>query len=376
MERDLLIPEFLQEDADTIHERMLEKAPPNVSTIEGDFYWDNTRPTAEEKASLMQVQLQNMLRLAFPQTSYGVWLEYLGECKGVFKNPPTKSIGVIKVIGKKGTNIYKDKLIGTVATDDSESVVFKFTENKAIDETGVAHVKAECIKAGTIGNVLKNTITVLIDRINGIESICNEEGFTGGTDLEDEEHYRERVLEEYKNEATSGNNEHYKKWAKEVDGVGYAYVIDEWNGPGTVKVLILDKNNKPATRELIDKVQNYIYEIVPKEENRGGKAPIGAIATIDTPITLVIDIKANFKFKEDFNSEIVLNSLKENLSKYLSGIPIGGTILYTAIHTIVGSMILTGEGIEDFKNLTVNGITENIKLIDQVAVIGEVTNIQ
>ncbi|EPS50134.1 phage-like element PBSX protein xkdT [Clostridium botulinum A1 str. CFSAN002368] len=26
MERDLLIPEFLQEDADTIHERMLEKS--------------------------------------------------------------------------------------------------------------------------------------------------------------------------------------------------------------------------------------------------------------------------------------------------------------------------------------------------------------
>lgn len=123
-------------------------------------------------------------------------------------------------------------------------------------------------------------------------------------------------------------------------------------------------------------MQNYIYKIVPKEENRGGKAPIGAIVTIDTPVTLIIDIKANFKFKEGFNSEIVLNSLKENLSKYLSGISIGGTILYNAIHTIVGSMILTGEGIEDFKNLTVNGITENIKLIDQVAVIGEVTNIQ
>lgn len=39
-------------------------------------------------------------------------------------------------------------------------------------------------------------------------------------------------------------------------------------------------------------------------------------------------------------------------------------------------MILTGEGIEDFENLTVNDATENIKLIDQVAVIGEVTNIQ
>lgn len=373
MERYVSIPEFLNETADDIHERMLAKAPLDVSTIEGDFFWDTTRPTAEEKAELVQLKLQNILRLAFPQTSYGKYLEFLGECKGVFKNPPTKSMGVIKVIGREGTKIYKDKLISTVSTDELESVVFKFIENKIINETGIAYVKAECIKSGTIGNVLKNTVTVLMDPINGIESITNEENFTGGTDLEDEEHYRERILEEYKNEATSGNEEHYKKWAKEVDGVGFADVKSEWNGSGTVKVLILDKNNKTATKELIDKVQNYI---APREQNRGGKAPLGAIVTVDTPSTVKINIKAKFNFKSGFSEEDVLDNLKVKISSYLSTISIGGTIVYNAIQTILGSFILTGEGIDDFINLTVNESTSNIKLIDQVAVIGEVINIK
>ncbi|WP_206152097.1 baseplate J/gp47 family protein [Clostridium cochlearium] len=375
MQRDLPIPEFLNETADDIHERMLEKAPPNVSTIEGDFFWDNTRPAAEEKAELIQMKLQNVLRLAFPQTSYGIWLEYLGECKGVFKNPPTKSIGPIKVKGKPGTVIEKGKIVGTPATGEKESIEFEFTETKVIDETGITYVNSKCLKEGTIGNVLPNTITVLITPINGVESITNEEAFSGGTDIEDEEHFRERVMEAEQEEQLSGADSDYIRWAKEVPGVGYAYVISEWNGPGTVKVLILDKNGQIANKELIDAVQKYIAPIVPKGQNRGGKAPVGAIVTIATPSVLSINIKAKFKFMEEYNSKDILTKLKDKINKYLSTIDIGGTVLYKAIDTIIGSMLLEKQGIKDYSDLTVNGGTSNIKLVDQVAIVGEVKNI-
>lgn len=375
MKRDLPIPDFLKEDADTIHERMLEKAPPGVSTIEGDFYWDNTRPTAEEKSELVQMKLQNVLRLAFTQTSYGLWLEYNGECAGVFKNLPTKSTGVMKIKGKPGTVIEKSKIVGTPATEDKESIEFEFTETKVIDETEITYINAKCLKEGTIGNALPNTITVLISNITGVESITNEEDFKGGTDIEDEEHFRERVMEAEKEEQLSGADSDYKRWAKEVPGVGYAYPVPEWNGPGTVKVLILDKNGQTANKELIDAVQKYIAPIVPKGQNRGGKAPVGAIVTITTPSILNINILASFEFEEEFSSTDILNNLKDKINKYLSGIDIGGTVLYKAIDTIIGSAILEKQGIKDYTNLTINEGTSNIKLVDQVAIVGEVKNI-
>ena len=40
------VPDFLNEDVDTIHARMLSKAPPDVNIIEGDFFWSLTRPVA------------------------------------------------------------------------------------------------------------------------------------------------------------------------------------------------------------------------------------------------------------------------------------------------------------------------------------------
>ena len=375
MKRNLPIPECLEEDENKIHERMLEKAPPGVSTIEGDFFWDTTRPIAEEKAHI-NTRLFDILKLAFPQTSEGIYLEYLGEERNVFKNPATYSTGIITVKGKPGVTIEKGRLVGTIATDEKPSIEFEFTETKSINDTGSVCISAKCTEKGIVGNVEPNNITIAISPINGVESITNEENFKGGTEIEDEEHFRERVINAEKEDKLSGADSDYVAWAKEVDGVGYAYTISEWNGPGTVKVLILDKNRQPATKDLIDDVQKYIAPIVPKGQNRKGKAPTGAIVTIATSETLNVKIKAKFNFKEGFNRENVLNDLKIKLNNYLANIDIGGTIVYNAIHTIIGSIILTGDGLEDFSNLTVNDVQENIKLIDQVAVVTEVINIE
>ncbi|HBF8910384.1 TPA: baseplate J/gp47 family protein [Clostridioides difficile] len=374
MERELPIPVFLTEDEDSVHERMLSNFQ-DVSTLEGDFIYDATRPTAEQIAELKQLGLQNNLRIAFPQTSYGEYLEWLGECKGVFKNQPTKSVGMVTFNGAQGTIITKGTIVTTIATDEKQSIEFELLETKTIGENETIDIKAECRVAGIIGNVSKGSVAVLLGSINGIKSVTNKEDFKGGTDIEDEEHFRERVLVAEQEDKLSGASSDYIHWAKEVNGVGYAYVVPEWAGAGTVKVLILDKNRKAATQELIDKVQEYIYPLnISEGENRDGKAPIGALVTVVTPDTLLINVKASFIFSNGFSEETVLNNLKTKIDKYLDKIDLGGTVSYNAIQAIVGSMMLTDEGIEDFSNLTINDVKENIKLQDQVVGIGEIVN--
>lgn len=374
MERELPIPVFLTEDEDSVHERMLSNFQ-DASTLEGDFIYDATRPTAEEITQLKQLGLQNNLKIAFPQTSYGTYLEWLGECKGVFKNQPTKSVGMVTFTGVQGTIITKGTILTTIATDEKQSIEFELLETKAIEGNETVDIKTECREAGTIGNVSKDSISVLLGSISGIKSVTNKEDFKGGTDIEDEEHFRERVLIAEQEDKLSGASSDYIRWAKEVDGVGYAYVVPEWAGAGTVKVLILDKNRKAATQELIDKVQEYIYPLnISEGENRDGKAPIGALVTVVTPETLLINVKASFVFSNGFSQETVLNILKNKIDKYLDKIDIGGTVSYNAIYSLTGSMMLADEGIQDFSNLTINDGTTNIILNDQVVGIGEIIN--
>ena len=76
-------------------------------------------------------------------------------------------------------------------------------------------VKVECIEAGTIGNVAANTITIPDKPIPGITSITNPDPMTGGTEEEDDESFRERVLAAY-DESLSGADSDYIEWAKRV----------------------------------------------------------------------------------------------------------------------------------------------------------------
>ena len=368
----ILIPDFLNEDADTIHERMLGKAPSNVSTIEGDIFWDTTRPSAEEKAKLKNIDMQELLRQANPQTATGKYLEYIGESHLVYKNLPTKSSGILTIEGFENTQIKIRTKICTPATDEEKSIEFETTEEIYINSSGMTQVPCICLTAGIIGNVQPNSITVLYKPINGVTKITNTEDFKGGTDIEEEEHYRDRVLEAEREDKLSGADSDYERWAKEVDGVGYAYVIEEWDGPGTVKILILDKNGQTATPELIKAVKDYIYPDKKEGQNRGGKAPVGATVTIDTPNILLFNIKAKYIFTEGFSKELVLADLKADIVSYLKKIKINGLVIYNSIHTIIGNYIVTAKGIDDFSNLTINGGSSNIKLIDQVAAIGDV----
>lgn len=367
--KNLELPDFINESADSIHARMLQQAPAGVSAVEGDFFWDATRPTAEEQERLVGLKMANILKLVFPQTSYEQYLEYLGECRGVFKNPATNATGVLKITGEASTYIKKNSIFSSIATEDIEAIEYITLEECYIGDNGEVTVNVECSQAGTVGNAPKNTITVLVTNISGIASVTNEVDFRNGTDIEDEENFRERVLDSYENEASSGSIGHYIQWTKEVDGVGRVYVTPEWNGPGTVKVSILDKNGDIANKELIDKVQRYI---APGGKNRGGKAPIGALVTVATPDILDITIKANFVFDDGFDKGVVLNTIKERVNQYLSTIDFEGMILYSAISSIIGFMVINKEGLKDFNDLTINDSSSNIQLTEIIAIVQEV----
>jgi len=369
---ELPIPDFLQENEETIHRRMLEKAPPGISAKEGDFFWDATRPTAIEKAEITQLKLQNILRLAFPQTSYERYLDFLGEMKGVFRHPATPATGTVIFTGQPGTFIPAGFVVLTEATGSFSAIEFKTKERTQIGEDGTATVAVECLEPGTIGNVAANTITLLGEPINGIASVTNSEPFTGGTGEEDDESYRERILAAYDG-PLSGAKKDYIRWAKEVPGVGAVYVVPLWNGPGTVKILIIDANGQPANQELIDAVQAHI---APDGNLGGGKAPIGAQVTVDAPEVFVVDIAFSLFLKDGYDAEIVVENIKARLRDFMAGFELntGDRPPERITVTRVGYEILSVDGAVDYTSLTLNGNDDYVEIpVAKIPVLGEVT---
>ncbi len=366
----LPIPDFLQEDEETIHRRMLEKAPPGISIKEGDFFWDATRPAAIEKAEMTQLKLQNTLRLAFPQTSYGQYLDFLGEMKGEFRHPPTRATGALLINGEPGTHIPASHAAYTEASGDKPAVGFRFIETATIGETGQVLVAAECLEPGTIGNVAAGTVVLLGKPIDGIASIINPEPFTGGAEEEDDDSFRVRVIAAY-DEPLSGAKRDYITWAKQVPGVGGVYPIPLADGPGTVTVLITDSNGQPANQTLIDAVQQHI---APDGRNGGGLAPIGALVTVDAPEVFEINIAATLVLEDEYSLEAVENNVQESLREFLAGFDIntGDRPVDVITSTRVGYAIMSVDGVKDYAEITVNGMQSVDVPVGEIPVLGEV----
>jgi len=358
---ELPIPDYLTENEEAIHRRMLEKAPPGIDTSEGSFFWDATRPGAIEKAQLVQFTLQNLLQIFFVQTSYGQYLDYLGQVRGVTRLPATPSAGKVKFTGQPGTLIKVGTRISTQSSANSSTIIFETTESGVINEQGEVTVSAVCTETGTIGNVPAGVIVLMVEPVEGVTSVTNPEPFTGGTDVEDDDTFRERILDAWRFPATSGNKAHYRLWAREVPGVGDAKVFPLWNGPGTVKVVIVDRNKRAANLELLEAVTNHI-------ENQ---RPIGATVTVASATEKRINITANVSLASGYTIARVQQLYEEAVINFLKEIALVETYVSYAQ---LGKILLETAGVGDYSNLLVNGAVNNVLLgEEEVPVLGTVT---
>lgn len=361
-------PAFMQgQDVETIHRKMRDAAPADWDKSEGSPFWDFTRPVAIEKAEMVELVLLHTLQLMYPQFATGIYLDYHGQSVGVNRLPPTKATGAVTVTATPGTTIPLGTIVSTVATDDGPSVQFVTTQEITVDSSGTVDVPIEAVEAGVTGNVPAGAIQVLATPVSGVTAVTNQEETSGGTDEEDDEAYRYRILNRNQNKSLSGAKRDYERWAMEVPGVGNVKVLPEWDGPGTVKLLIIDANGAPANQAILDAVQEHI---APNGKEGDGLAPIGALVTVAAPVERSINISVELTLETGYDLPGVVAGIEQALTQYFITVGIAGVIRYNE----VGALIIGIDGVLDYNNLLVDGGTTNIQLAEnEMAILGTVT---
>lgn len=244
----------------------------SATKIEGTFEYDMLASNSIEFAKT-EVELEQLYKACFADTSWGEYLTMIAEQYGVLRRAATKATGTITLTGKG--IVPTGSLFTTAAGTKFQTLEYR-------NVNGTADVPVEAVNSGEAGDVKENTITVIPMSIPGITAVTNAEATSGGYDEEDDEDLLKRYLEKVRLPATSGNKYEYYEWAKSVAGVGDARVIPIWNGPGTVKVIIVDANMQVAPASLIKAVADYIETV----------RPIGATVTVVSPTPVPVKITA------------------------------------------------------------------------------------
>lgn len=356
-------PELLDDtDVDVIHKRMLDELPINIDRSEGGFVWDMTRPSAMEKSYTMEA-LNVVVQSIFPEWADGYILDLHARRCGITRRDATYATGYVHVAGTGTKTIPEGFLFCTPATMLTPSVSYATQEEVTLaynseTETYEADIPVMCTEAGLIGNCPAHGITVMASPIQGITEIYNENAFEDGADTETDDDLRERVIEFERNWNTSfvGNNADYRRWALEVDGVGSASVIPEWQGTGTgtVKVVILTQQGGQASEALMTAVYDHIMGDPNDPYTR--LAPIGAILTVSTGTPMTINITANVEMGSGATLETIAEAFTASLVEYFKEAKDEGEVKYTRIARCLSQT----PGVTDYRQLLINGTRNNL----------------
>lgn len=349
------IPNFLlNHSTDEIHGKMIAVLPADIDMSEGSHVWNLTRPTALIAAELCEFILPEVIKLIFPEHSYGEYLDGHAKSRSMSRRGATFAAGELTITGSENTFIPAGSLFSTVSINNDPPIYYETLEDVTINGSGTITVPIQCTQAGVIGNTPSNTIIFTYGNSNGITSITNADPVEGGSEEEDDESLIVRILEYDQNKDNNfvGSTSDYKRWAMSVDGVGNADVIPAKDDSGLVTIILTDANGQPATEQLCENVYNYIMT----PDNEGERlAPVNALLSVVPPSTMSIAIKATVELDEEASLESVKESYISKLSAYLPIAMEEKEIKYTKIYSALSST----EGVNDFSDLQIGIIGES-----------------
>ena len=356
MAEEFISPEFIDNsDPDTVQARMMNNLPVDISDMPADFPYDFTMPTAIEISRLIQYNLVRTLMLMFPMWAWGEWLDLHGVSAKVTRKQASRASGHVTVTGIPGTVIEEGTVFCTEGTTDIEAIEFSTTAEKIISDAGTVDIAVAAVIAGSSCNVTRNTVILQKKPNKNITSVTNENPIRGGTDEEDDDTYRERILEKLRSAEVSfvGCDADYVRWAKEVSGVGSAVVEPEWKGPGTVKVVVADPDGSAVGEETLQAVEDYI--VSPKDRMKR-LAPIGASVTISTTKDMTVKYSAVIELENNYSIDTVKEEFLTALKTYYRTAKDSEEIRYT----VASALLSNTAGVIDFSDFKINSNIDNI----------------
>lgn len=225
-------------------------------------------------------------------------------------------------------------------------------------------VQAMALEPGISSKVIENTLINIESELNieGNISCTNQKSSSGGTEDYTDSQYRE-LLKKWGKVHLKGSDEAYEYYFASVDGIDSYRIVPNWDGTGTVKV-ILDPGTDYQLNEVYEDLQNTVSQ---ETEDITMFAPINKEIDIYAVVNVDIDQINPYSLgeKEQIKSKI-LAAIKTFIDggytsdgMYYIGLELGEDFIP---HKLA---VFLDEEIPEIKNITFNYPTGHIPILDE-----------
>lgn len=340
---------------ETVHQNMLNSISDHYDKSDGSFVYDLTKSVAIVVGN-QGVKSDNTLdKLNVDNLTGDELTRFVYQRAGIIRKPATYASTNVTLTGAPNTFVEMNSLVA------AETIFYRTAEDVTLDEEGIGIVEVTCVQTGVVGNVPVGAINSFPVTLSNITNVTNLAAVTNGYEQESDDVLRERYYDKLRRPGKAGNIYHYEEWAKSVIGVGKVKVYPLWNGPLTVKVVIVDANIEIPSTELLQDVSSTINQ----------ERPFGATVTVEGATALTINVSVDITVADGLTNDDVSQALKTKITNYLKSLAFEVDYVSRAQ---IGKIILETEGIVDYTELTLNNGTENVAIPDaSIAVLGTVT---
>lgn len=362
------------------YERLLEdvlnNAPEDIDTRQGSIFYDAVSGPILKIAKLY-TDLDLIVEMVSVVTATGEALDTRAGEFGVTRLAATRAkyrVTFEGVMPQTGERFYTDG---------------KYFVLREGEENGQPIFYLEAEAAGIGGNdIYKGTPAVPVNNIEGLTAATFGAIYESGSDKEDDESLRTRVQEKIAGPAENGNKQHYKTWCESIDGVGRARIFPLWNGPNTVKAVLIDGVGQPCSPSKVAEVQNYIdpatkgytatvdgrtYTV---GDGLGeGVANLGAHFTAAGAIPLVVNVSFAAELASGATTDAAKEEAAEAIEEYFKELVLDTKEAADIVVRVsaVGAILSGLQTLLDYSDLKLNGEAANIfPGEDGVPVFGEV----
>lgn len=197
-----------------------------------------------------------------------------------------------------------------------------------------------------------------------------------GTDDEDEEIFRQKVIGSFQSKGFGGNKAEYRELVNAIQGVGGCKPKRRGKDSEWINIYVLSSDYGVPSGSLISEMQT----LIDPEENSGegdGMAPIGHKVKIYAVQAVMVDITATVVFDTGYGIESSKTLIEEAIEDYMLSLrkswEAQGDRNITVRVAQIEARILNVTGVLDVSGTTLNGSAENLEVSYQgIPVLGGV----
>lgn len=183
-----------------------------------------------------------------------------GGIHGVEQLPAEAASGPVTFTGTNGSVVPAGTL-----WQRADGATFATDAEATMGVAGTLDIDCTATDEGADGNCDAGVTGQLVSPVTGISNsvVVAADGIGGGVDVENAEHWRERIVEHIQAPAHGGSDDDYQGWVREVSGVDRVWVDGNGAGSGSVVIRFTVVDGPIPSGTQVDAVQAYVEPLAP-----------------------------------------------------------------------------------------------------------------